>query len=211
MTDLSELKKPFAAEELEWRVQTSGLKKNGEPWAQVFWYIQARAIQDRLDDVVGAGNWQAEFRTSEKGVICSLSILVDGEWVKKEDGSEYTEYESFKGGISGAFKRAAVHWGIGRYLYDLESGWGVVARQGTPGSKKVKVGNQYFFFLPHQLPEWALPQKKPQPAAPAQMEDDDIQEGEPVVKSQPRGSSSPVKPKSNRREVKSAVNTDLED
>ncbi|MGH7576528.1 MAG: Rad52/Rad22 family DNA repair protein [Longimicrobiales bacterium] len=31
--------------------------------------------------------------------------------------------ESVKGGLSAATKRAAVEWGIGRYLYGIEEGW----------------------------------------------------------------------------------------
>ncbi len=42
---------------------------------------------------------------------------VSGEWVEKQDGSGPTDMEPFKGGISGALKRAAVAWGIGRELY----------------------------------------------------------------------------------------------
>ena len=35
-----------------------------------------------------------------------------------------------KGGISDAFKRAAVHWGIGRYLYGMEGIWVEVEESG---------------------------------------------------------------------------------
>ncbi len=35
-------------------------------------------------------------------------------------GCRETQVEAVKGGRSGAMKRAAVQWGIGRYLYNLE-------------------------------------------------------------------------------------------
>jgi len=37
----------------------------------------------------------------------------------KYDAAPYTNIEALKGGHSDAFKRAAVHWGVARDLYDL--------------------------------------------------------------------------------------------
>ena len=55
-------------------------------------------------------------------------------------------------------KRAAVQWGIGRYLYDLESAWGNVEQNGK-NSQKTKQG-EWFKWSPPQLPAWALPKNK---------------------------------------------------
>lgn len=49
------------------------------------------------------------------GVECGISIKIDGEWITKWDAAENTQVEAVKGGRSGAMKRAAVQWGIGRY------------------------------------------------------------------------------------------------
>lgn len=49
------------------------------------------------------------------------------------DGAENTDIEPVKGGLSDAYKRAAVKWGIGRYLYDMEAAWVDV----DPGYPKV--------------------------------------------------------------------------
>jgi len=38
-------------------------------------------------------------------------------WVTKSDGADDSSIESAKGGISDSLKRAAVQYGIGRYLY----------------------------------------------------------------------------------------------
>jgi hypothetical protein len=56
---------------------------------------------------------------NEHGVIASIAIKnpETGEWVEKQDGSGASDMEPFKGGISGALKRAATAWGIGRELY----------------------------------------------------------------------------------------------
>ena len=56
-------------------------------------------------------------------MVCNLSIRVGGEWISKEDGAPFTDFEAFKGGISDALKRAAVKYGIGRYLYDAPIQW----------------------------------------------------------------------------------------
>lgn len=57
--------------------------------------------------------------------LCELSIYFEErhEWVSKVDGAENTDIETVKGGISDSFKRAAVQWGIGRYLYKVGSLW----------------------------------------------------------------------------------------
>lgn len=121
--NLAKLREPFAADEIEWRIGQAG-KSNGKPWARVLAYVTNRAIMDRLDDVCGPENWQNEYRAGpEGGIVCGISIRVHrGEWVTKWDGAENTEIEGVKGGLSGAMKRAAVQWGIGRYLYDLPEG-----------------------------------------------------------------------------------------
>lgn len=115
---LKKLREPFPEDKLEWRVLRSGMK-NGNPWAIVAPFIQSRAIMDRLDGVAGPENWSNDHRHEDEAFICTLRVRLDGEWVSKSDGAGATDIESVKGGISDAFKRAAVLWGIGRYLYDL--------------------------------------------------------------------------------------------
>ena len=158
--DLARLRDPFAPEDIEWRVQTAG-EKNGRPWARVLAYVTNRAIMDRLDEVAGVGNWRNEYQAGPAGgVICGLSIRVprpDGgaEWVTKWDGAENSDVEPVKGGLSNAMKRAAVQWGIGRYLYDLEEGWAPVTEHGR-FSAKTKDG-KWFKWDPPELPTWAVP------------------------------------------------------
>ena len=159
--NLTKLSDPFPAEDIEWRIQRSGMK-NGKPWAMVLAYVTSRAIMQRLDDEVGPENWRNEFATGPSGgVLCGISIKVGGEWVEKWDGAENTDIESIKGGLSGAMKRAAVHWGIGRYLYRLESGFanfhdGGKHRDNIKENKDDKYGKP-FRWDPPALPSWALP------------------------------------------------------
>ena len=156
--NLAALKEPFPADHIEWRLQSSG-EKNGKVWAICLAYVTNRAIMDRLDDVVGPGNWKNEFREGPGGgVLCGISIRIDGEWVCKWDGAENTDVEAVKGGLSGASKRAAVQWGIGRYLYDLEEGFAVVTENGKLRGK-TKNGTT-FRWNPPALPAWALPGRR---------------------------------------------------
>ncbi len=128
--DWSKLKEPFPEEDLEWRIQRSGKGDKGI-WAMCLVYITNRAIMDRLDEVVGADRWKNKFKTGpEGGVLCGISIKVSEEWITKWDGAENTDVEAIKGGLSGAMKRAAVQWGIGRYLYDFDDMFAVVGDSG---------------------------------------------------------------------------------
>ena len=99
--------------------------------AKVGSYIDARAVEDRLDEEVGPGNWQTSYRCidpADKAVECTLSIRIDGEWAGKADvgypneakDADNPDKEPWKAAYSDALKRAAVQWGIGRYIYSLE-------------------------------------------------------------------------------------------
>lgn len=118
--NLQHLHAPFPPNEIEWRVgSTAGDKKSGLALA----YLTARHVMERLDEVCGVGNWQDRYEFHGKRTVCYLSIRIDGEWVTKADGAGDSDVEAEKGAISDALKRAAVKWGIGRYLYALGNTW----------------------------------------------------------------------------------------
>ncbi len=123
--DLNKFDEPFSPEDIEWRIQQSGKTRDGKVWAMVLAYVTNRAIMKRPDDVCGKAGWRNEYRDipNNGGVECGISIKIDSEWVTKWDAAENTQVEAVKGGRSGAMKRAAVQWGIGRYLYNLEEGF----------------------------------------------------------------------------------------
>ena len=137
----TKLKAPFRPDEIEYRITATS---NGKGLAVA--YIQNRAIQNRLDEVMGFNNWKNEFSVIDKGKICGLSLRINDEWITKYDGASDTNIASTKGGISDSMKRAAVQWGIGRYLYNLPAQW-------------VRVdGNKKILERP-KLPNWALPKE----------------------------------------------------
>lgn len=119
--DFVKLSAPFPASAVSWRAQT--LTNDGTK-ALALAYLDARDVMTRLDDVCGPENWQDSFAETPSGrVICTIKIRCGDEWISKSDGSGDTDIEGEKGGISSALKRAAVKWGIGRYLYDVDSPW----------------------------------------------------------------------------------------
>ena len=167
MTNYNRLKERFNDSELEWKPQSVGIK-NGKPWAMILCYVQARAIQNRLDEVFGPMNWKDEYRFEKNGVICRLSVYCSEkkEWIAKENGSPETDIESFKGGISGAFKRVASSgYGIGRYLYELDTTFAECSMSKQKGYKQAKTkDNQYFYWqVPTSID--SVP-KKSQPTQP---------------------------------------------
>lgn len=161
-TDLEEvmgkLQAPFSSEDIEWRVSHAGTNQNGK-WAMALAYVTNRAIQSRLDEVFGPGGWTNSFEDFKSGIICTISCKIGNEWISKQDGAETTDFEAFKGGLSSAMKRAAVQWGIGRYLYKLEAVFVKVADNKFDGAIKIKdkKNNVEGYWLPPQLPDWALP------------------------------------------------------
>ena len=162
--DLNLLDEPFAVDDVEWRVQQCGMASNG-PWAMVLCYVTNRAIMKRLDEVCGKENWRNEYRDipNNGGVECGISIKFEGEWITKWDAAENTQVEAVKGGRSGAMKRAAVQWGIGRYLYQLEERFAVCSTEKNSGwnkaSYKDKQTNKFapIWWQTPGLPAWALP------------------------------------------------------
>jgi hypothetical protein len=115
---------PFANADIDWRLQQNDEEK-GKGIAVP--YVTNRAIQSRLDECVGPARWKNEFLPwhgdgKKAAQLCGLSLWSDerGEWITKYDGADDSDIEPVKGGLSDAMKRAAVQWGIGRYLYGMD-------------------------------------------------------------------------------------------
>ncbi len=85
-------------------------------------YVTARTVMNRFDNVLGPENWFDEYVPGENSVLCRLTItLPDGSRLSKCDAGGYAgmsdEGDDDKSGYSDAFKRAAVKFLVGRYLY----------------------------------------------------------------------------------------------
>jgi hypothetical protein len=113
MSNLKELKRVIP---YKWRVQS--FSKN-YPTASCVAYIDARDVMELLDEAVGPDNWQSDYKEIKGNLYCGVGIKMADQWVWKWDCGTESNAEPEKGEASDAFKRAAVKWGIGRFLYDL--------------------------------------------------------------------------------------------
>ena len=170
MTDAQKaaLEYPFPVEDIEFRVlRTNKAKTEGYIAA----YVDSRAIQRRLDEVVGWENWQNDFDVTQTTItqsttgqnasaqnktsdaptfVCRLSIYSEerGEWLTKSNGAGNTDIEPVKGGLSNAFKRAASMFGIGRYLYDMKDiKCPIDQGKYIPDNEKYKLEQEYIKFV----------------------------------------------------------------
>jgi hypothetical protein len=135
-----QLKNPFDPSVVHWRVgATTQDKSKGIALA----YINARDAMKRLDQVCG-DYWQVEYPFEG---CCRIGIKIDNEWIWRSNGAGETQVEGEKGRYSDAFKRAAVLWGIGRYLYYLPNVWVTLKAQ----------GRSHVIAEQPALPKWALP------------------------------------------------------
>ena len=123
--DLDKLHDPFPESAIHWRVgATTKAKDKGIALA----YLDARNVMERLDDVCGIGSWQTKYPFPS---CCELSIKINGEWIVKSNGAGQTNVEGEKGQFSDAFKRAAVLWGVGQYLYAMPNDWFPIQQRGN--------------------------------------------------------------------------------
>lgn len=158
--DISKLKQPFPESQISWRAQS--VTKDGNK-ALALAYIDARDVMNRLDDVIGPANWKDRYIDSGKRTYCTISIRasvfdeLNTGWVSKSDAAGDSEVEAEKGAVSDAFKRAAVKWGIGRYLYDMPAPWVPCESYDIGGKKK---------FSKFTEDPWKYVKNAPDPAAP---------------------------------------------
>jgi len=152
------LSAPFDPSEVKWKPQVVSGQR-----AMAIAYVDARVVMDRLDEVLGLGGWQASYREVPDGIVCRLRAKLGGEWIEHEDVGSYSEQpdegDRIKAAFSDALKRAAVHLGVGRYLYRLPSQW----VDYDPQRKQLKAKPD--------LPDWAKPHRPTsQPVQPQSIE-----------------------------------------
>lgn len=118
--DPAALAAEFPPHVVSWRCQT--ISRDGNKGLALA-YIDARDVMRRLDEVCTPAGWQDRYEVHGSKTLCYLSLRIGDVWITKADGAGDTDVEAEKGSLSDAFKRAAVKWGIGRYLYDVPAPW----------------------------------------------------------------------------------------
>ncbi|EEM85987.1 hypothetical protein bthur0012_60310 [Bacillus thuringiensis serovar pulsiensis BGSC 4CC1] len=150
---MESLQAEFPFEQLDWKI-THTFESNGRFFAYVAPFVDARAIQDRFDEVFGIDKWQVSYeKWGEKATKCTILVFLNERWISKEDGSEESDYNSVKGGFSNSLKRAAVLWGVGRYLYNIKPHKVELTTQGK-GKNDIYVSYQrkgYYFTPPTMI------------------------------------------------------------
>jgi hypothetical protein len=114
---------------IEWRGQNVREISKNQFNALALAYVDARFMQNRLDEVCGIFNWQSQVRSEGRLLVLAIGVRTPktGEWVWKWDtGQEKageledpTGFGGSKGLYSTSFKRACYQWGIARDLYSL--------------------------------------------------------------------------------------------
>lgn len=129
---LAALAKPFLPSQVRWRVpeNTIGTRlRDKRRFGRALAYLDARAVIDRLNEVLG-GNWSSSLTPVTEygqvtGFLCALTLTFPGGacatrtdigTVDPNIGNDM----ALKAGASDALKRAAVLFGIGQYLSSLE-------------------------------------------------------------------------------------------
>lgn len=115
-------------DEIECRISEISKSGNG---LSLLLYKTARTDAALLDETVGWGKWQNEFKCIDGKMYCGIGIKAEreidgvdfGEWVWKWDCGTESNTEAEKGQASDAFKRAGFKWGIGAELYSSPRIW----------------------------------------------------------------------------------------
>ena len=110
---------PFADKDLKHRPGRGGL---------TFTYADARAVAQRLDEVLGIVGWQFEVKVADPArsvVHGSLTVIIEGKVTIREDfgyPNSAQDDEPLKSAASDALRRCAAQVGIGRSLYSPDKG-----------------------------------------------------------------------------------------
>ena len=159
-----QLAEPFDISEIKWRVTHTN--RDGSRGA-VIAFADPRAYTDRLNQLFTPSGWTRNYdvttvsavtrvkrdkiiQTGKVLVTCTLTIARLG--CHSGSGEEWADEENaFTAAEAQAFKRTAMCFGLGRYLYKLPETWVTLDEYGKPTR------------LP-ALPQWALPNGKTNPA-----------------------------------------------
>ncbi len=138
------LARPFPVAAVKWK---PGKVTRDKKSALAMAYMDARMPMIRLDSTVGPEGWEDAYRAVQVGADCGVECALTILGVTKCGIGVPSKVETLKGAYSDSLKRAAVKFGIGRYLYAVPSVWCAYDEQ-----KKQLVETPL-------LPAWAVPGK----------------------------------------------------
>lgn len=117
------LQAPFSAHLVHWK---PGALSRSKDRALLMAFIDARAVMDRLDAIC-PDDWSFDAQEVASAKVPTVRGTLTVLGVSRTDFGEGDPTtgagDSYKAACSDALKRCAVHFGIGRYLYDLPRTW----------------------------------------------------------------------------------------
>lgn len=122
-----ELRRPFGVGAVEFRPigKASG---GATPKCAIVFYIDSRLVVDRLNQVAGPENWSDAYQplapaelanTLYFPVECRLSVFGVVKADVGQGANQVLDDKAWKTAYSDALKRAAVKFGVGRFLYSI--------------------------------------------------------------------------------------------
>ena len=158
------LEAPF--QEIQWKIQT--MSKDSTK-GMVVGYIDARDVAARLDSV--GVTWSDSYTVLQMAStwIVECRLTVDG--ITRTDVGTGDGEESAKSAYSDALKRAAVKFGVGRYLYDLPTSWVAVENRQITKDAMASLHAAYNRLISKQATTTPTPAAKPVVEAPAPVQE----------------------------------------
>src|SRR5258707_12087834 len=120
----AQLKEPFALDDIDF-LPKGKVEREGKTLCMALPYADPRVYQDRLN-AIAYGEWSTPAPVvvvAGNKLICYVTVVLCG--IPHTDVGEATNNEENTGteAWAQAFKRACSHFGLGRYLYDLDKEW----------------------------------------------------------------------------------------
>ena len=123
-----ELEKPFEWDDIEY---FPGTVLKGKDKCMILFYVTARAVRARLEDIFPY-QWNINHKlitndASHCSIEATISIQINGMLVSRSNvGDSFNDLKEtaasrIKSAYSDAIKRAATHFGVGAYLYEMGS------------------------------------------------------------------------------------------
>jgi hypothetical protein len=141
-----------------WRLQSKTRDKSRGIYVP---YIEARDVYNKLDQVCLYG-WESAFKDVCGNIFGGIGIVQENgsviwKWDTgmriEEDKSNKMYDQGAKGSASDSLKRAAVQWGIGRFLYEIDTKLLPLDADGNPvdaSGKRIYDVSKYIYDLSHQ-------------------------------------------------------------
>ena len=156
--ELGKLNAPTPKDEIKYR-PGSTFNWAEKKYARMLAYVDARYVQDKLDEIVGIGNWENRYSRDEKGILFwTITITFERKdgvvgTISKTDCGTESNVEQQKGEVSDAFKRCAVNFGIARDLYNLPDPKGFKYVAEMKGNKLLNPNTNSFVVVQQWKPK----------------------------------------------------------